>query len=96
MIVVIDGNIGCGKSTVLDALSERGFLVHKEAIEMWPLEKFYEDQSRWAFMMQIAVFDSMEPIHAGQDSTGGGRDSHQVLRKVFLVSRLVHLLAEHP
>ena len=30
---------------------------------MWPLEKFYEDQSRWAFMMQIAVFDSMEPIH---------------------------------
>ena len=63
MIVVIDGNIGCGKSTVLDALSERGFLVHKEAIEMWPLEKFYEDQSRWAFMMQIAVFDSMEPIH---------------------------------
>lgn len=62
MILVVDGNIGCGKSTVLEALRGRGYQVHKERIEMWPLEKFYADQSRWAFAMQVAVFDSMDPI----------------------------------
>jgi deoxyadenosine/deoxycytidine kinase len=60
MIIVVEGNIGCGKSTVLDALSN--YYVHKEQIDMWPLDKFYQDQSRWAFAMQIAVFDSMQPV----------------------------------
>jgi deoxyadenosine/deoxycytidine kinase len=60
MIVVIDGNIGCGKSSVLDGLAKNGYIVHKEPIDMWPLNEFYSDRRRWALTLQVAVFDSMK------------------------------------
>jgi len=60
MIVVIDGNIGCGKSSLLDALSAQGHVVHKEPIEMWPLKEFYADRKRWALTLQVAVLDSLK------------------------------------
>lgn len=61
-MIVIDGNIGCGKSTVLDRLAELGHTVHKEKIDLWPLEEFYQDRKTWAMPLQLAVFNSMKPV----------------------------------
>lgn len=61
MIISIDGNIGSGKSTILDRLSELGYPVVKEGIDNWSvvLEKFYVDKSRWAFTLQVAILQDM-------------------------------------
>lgn len=59
MKIVIDGLIGAGKSTQAELLSEVcNFPVVKEPIDEWPLDKFYEDPSRWGLMMQAAVLTS--------------------------------------
>lgn len=62
MIIVIDGNIGSGKSTVLDRLAQKGYTVCKEKIEEWPLDDFYKDPSRWAFLLQMSVLNSMHRL----------------------------------
>jgi len=56
MRIVIDGNIGSGKSTQLDLL--RGFKIFKEPIDDWPLELFYSDKSRWGFLLQMKILKS--------------------------------------
>lgn len=56
--VVIDGNIGSGKSTQLKLLSKEGFDVRCEPIHDWPLKQFYEDKHRWAFLLQMSVLKS--------------------------------------
>ena len=61
MIVSIDGNIGSGKSTILDILSQRGFKVVKEGTDIWSdvLQNFYQEQSRWSFTLQTAILIDM-------------------------------------
>ena len=54
---VIDGNIGCGKTTQLKILENIGFNVRYEPIEDWPLDLFYSDMERWGFLFQIVVLD---------------------------------------
>jgi len=61
MKVVIDGNIGSGKTTQLDLLEKAGYVVQREPISEWPLEKFYEDPRRWSFLMHMAVLMSLRP-----------------------------------
>jgi deoxyadenosine/deoxycytidine kinase len=56
--IVIDGNIGSGKTTQLKLLSEMGFTVQCEPIDEWPLEQFYEDKHRWAFLLQMSILRS--------------------------------------
>ena len=43
--IAIDGNIGCGKSTVIEKFRELKYKVYSEDIESWGdwLEKYYED-----------------------------------------------------
>lgn len=66
MIIIIDGNIGSGKSTFLKQLGQlltsRGYRVKEfcEPVEEWQnvgnmnlLNLFYTDQKRWAFTFQI-------------------------------------------
>ena len=55
MTIVIDGNIGAGKSTQLDLLESLGYSVKKEPVDDWPLDKFYQNNSKWAFLFQMAV-----------------------------------------
>jgi deoxyadenosine/deoxycytidine kinase len=57
MRVVIDGLIGAGKSTVLDALQQRGLSCHKEPIDDWGrlLDMFYSDPGKWAFAFNLRV-----------------------------------------
>lgn len=51
----IEGNIGAGKSTVLNKLK---CPVFKERIDEWPLDIFYNDQSRWALTLQIRIIQT--------------------------------------
>jgi len=55
MIIAIEGNIGCGKTTQLNILQEKGFSIYKEPIDKWPLEEFYQDPSRWGFLLQVVI-----------------------------------------
>jgi deoxyadenosine/deoxycytidine kinase len=60
--VVIDGNIGSGKTTQLNLLEKKGWMVKREPIEKWPLELFYKDKSRWALLLQLKIFQTLQPI----------------------------------
>lgn len=56
--IVIDGNIGSGKTTQLNLLSKLGYIVHCEPIDEWPLQLFYNDKDRWAFLLQMTILKS--------------------------------------
>ncbi len=60
--VVIDGNIGSGKSTQLKLLKELGHSVYSEPIHEWPLELFYKDKSRWGFLLQMSILKSFMSV----------------------------------
>jgi len=59
MKIVIDGNIGSGKTTQLDILEHQNFQVVKEPIEKWPLDLFYSDPERWGFLFQIIILQTL-------------------------------------
>ena len=63
MLVSVEGNIGAGKSTVLEALASRGFAVVQEPVEAWTncngvnlLGAFYKDPKRYAYVFQSVAF----------------------------------------
>lgn len=60
--VCVEGNIGCGKSTVLEALARArpGLTVRQEPVGDWEelLELFYTDQGRWALALSLRVLIS--------------------------------------
>jgi deoxyadenosine/deoxycytidine kinase len=60
-IFCIDGNIGSGKSTVLDSLANRGYTVFKENLEEWmpALTLFYDNPKRWMFTLQVGIVASL-------------------------------------
>lgn len=61
MKIVIDGNIGAGKTTQLGLLEKKGYNVKKEPIDKWPLKEFYEDPSRWAFLFHMRIIQTRRP-----------------------------------
>jgi deoxyadenosine/deoxycytidine kinase len=60
--VVIDGNIGSGKTTQLDLLEKKGWTVCREPIDKWPLEEFYKDPKRWAFYFHMVILQTLRPL----------------------------------
>lgn len=60
-ICCIDGNIGAGKTTILNELKLRGYPVFEEELKDWGelLNRFYFDQKRWMCTLQIAILHSM-------------------------------------
>lgn len=56
--VVIDGNIGSGKTTQLKMFADEGFSVRCEPLQDWPLRDFYENKERWAFLLQMSILKS--------------------------------------
>jgi len=62
MKVVIDGNIGSGKTTQLNLLGKAGWTVQREPIDDWPLELFYKDKSRWALLLQLKILQTLQPV----------------------------------
>ena len=71
-IVCIDGNIGVGKSTLLEELARRGYITFTKGLEDWAdvLELFYKEPKRWAFTLQTAVLTNMSTIKRRIDSLG--------------------------
>lgn len=62
MKVVIDGNIGSGKTTQLNMLETKGYKVRREPIDEWPLEEFYKDPQRWAFYFHMKILQTLRPL----------------------------------
>lgn len=64
MLVLIEGNIAAGKTTLGTTLAANGdFLFIPEPVERWQsgfvanlLGRFYTDMGRWAFTLQIGAF----------------------------------------
>lgn len=55
-LVIIEGNIASGKSTVAKALGSRlGMRVLQEPVDEELLALFYEDKDRWSFPFQIEM-----------------------------------------
>ena len=65
MKIVVDGTIGAGKTTQLNMLAQKGYAVHREPIDEWPLDEFYKDPSRWAFYFHMVVILSQKPTLDG-------------------------------
>lgn len=63
--IVLAGNIGAGKSTLVELLSEKlGFVPYFEPVSENPfLEKFYSDMKRWAFHSQAFFLASRAKAH---------------------------------
>jgi len=78
MTIVIDGNIGAGKTTQLNHLEKLGHSVKREPVNDWPLEKFYRNPSSTCFMFQIAVLYSNLK-----------RDEYEVYERGILPGRMV-------
>ena len=62
MKIVIDGNIGSGKTTQLGLLEQKGWTVRREPIDKWPLKEFYADPSRWAFLLHMVILRTLRPL----------------------------------
>lgn len=60
--IVIDGNIGSGKTTQLDLLEKKGWRVKREPIDEWPLDKFYKDPKKWAFYFHMIILKTLRPL----------------------------------
>jgi deoxyadenosine/deoxycytidine kinase len=60
-MIVIDGNIGSGKTTQLGLLEKKGYRVRREPLEQWPLKEFYENPSRWAFFFHMVLLKTQKP-----------------------------------
>jgi len=61
IMIIIDGNIGAGKTTQLDLLEKKGFRVRREPLDQWPLKEFYQDPSRWAFFFHMVLLKTQKP-----------------------------------
>lgn len=53
-MIVIDGVVGVGKSTLMEILEKNGYIAFKEPVTKNPiLDKFYYDRERYSFPLQI-------------------------------------------
>lgn len=68
-IICIEGNIGSGKTTIIEKLSKKypKYTIIKEPVDLWLnlrdstdnkslLEKFYTDKKRWSYTLQSTAF----------------------------------------
>ena len=60
MKIVIDGNIGSGKTTQLNLLESIGYDVVREPIDKWPLDLYYSDPERWGFLFQVLILQTLK------------------------------------
>ena len=69
LLISIEGNIGAGKSTIINQLIKENLdpqiIILQEPVDMWEsvkhegetmLQKFYNDQDKYAFAFQIMAF----------------------------------------
>lgn len=65
MVLALAGNIGTGKTTLTQMLSQRfGWQAHYEAVADNPyLADFYSDMKRWAFPLQVYFLNNRYKSH---------------------------------
>ena len=61
-MIVIDGNIGSGKTTQLGLLEKKGWKVYREPLDEWPLKEFYEDPTRWSFLFHMVLLKTQKRL----------------------------------
>ncbi len=81
--IAIDGNIGCGKSTVIEKLRGLKYRVYPEDIKSWGdwLIKYYEEPKKYALGFQLTVLLS----HLRQQGDVSGDDGD-----VYIYERCSH------
>ena len=108
MYIAIAGNIGSGKTTLTEMLTERyGAKAYLENIDNPYLGDFYEDMNRWAFQLQIyflgaRVQQTLDMLADGADNIFQDRtiyeDAHifadNLHHGVDLASEMKYLFAE--
>lgn len=94
-IVYIEGNIGAGKSELLDNLAAKGYTVVKEAIEEdWTLfEKAKKDPKRWCTPFQLQV--SLSIAKRIEDTIKGHRGPWPIFVERSIVSAYLFALVAH-
>jgi len=84
MIIAVDGLIGAGKTTLLRQLKNRGYTVIMESTQEWKfMDKFYEDQNRYALAFQLEVLLSFNKYVIPIDEVVFVERCPQVCRTVF-------------
>ena len=59
MYIAVAGNIGCGKTSLVEILAERcGMNPYYESIDNPYLDDFYKDMKEWSFKLQISFLAS--------------------------------------
>ena len=64
-IVIVDGIISSGKSTILKELKNKGFKIEQQRVEDWKhLTSFYENPLKYAYQLQLEVLSSYNDIYS--------------------------------
>jgi deoxyadenosine/deoxycytidine kinase len=73
LFVVVAGNIGCGKTTLTNKLSEKlGWKPHFESVQDNPyLADFYSNMSRWSFPLQVYFLNHRFNTHKMIENSSG-------------------------
>jgi deoxyadenosine/deoxycytidine kinase len=100
-MILLEGNIGAGKSTVGRTLKESGlFDFIEEPVEAWQdgfasnlLDAFYSDMGRWAFTFQITAF--VTRAKTWQEVLGLTNHRRVVLERSIFTDRYVFASNSH-
>ena len=100
-IILLEGNIGAGKSTVGRELKASGtFDFIEEPVDTWQsgfasnlLEAFYRDMNRWAFTFQTLAF--LTRARTWRDSLALTQHSKVILERSLLTDRYVFATNAH-
>ena len=97
-LVIIEGNIGSGKSTASKALSKRlNLRLLQEPVDEELLQLFYGDVKRWAYPFQIEMLHrrwAMQMSAAAETLVDGGYDGSMLDRSLWGDLVFCRVLAE--
>ena len=99
MIITIGGNIGCGKTTVINSLKSSYSNVFEEPIDKWGswLDFFYVDMKKYAFAFQMKVLLEflnlpVQPVTGMHITERCPLDSLHVFTQVLLNQNILHFM----
>lgn len=98
IIAIVEGNIGVGKTTLLDSLEELGYNVVREFEDLFEdkyiidgkehniLDLFYSDRKKYAFLLQTA---SLLSRHSNFEKAAGYLEESSSEKEIVFVERSV-------
>ncbi len=90
-MIVVEGVVGVGKSSLMRILGEMGYTQFEEPVVENPiLDKFYYDRSRYSFPLQVFFLNKrFEHIKKAREVTNAVMDRSIYGDAIF--ARLLHL-----